>query len=150
MTGRAWRTEADEEFLRNHRGDMVGRIRRLARLGAMSSLGGAISESAIGGGVLGGAPRNPKLRPDGSESSYVRQAERQYAYTHTLVVVRWCRVCGHRKLERHVVERFTEDHRRRLLGSVTMCAACQAGSWMFETHSPRAVAARARGAKVVL
>lgn len=122
----------------------------MARLGALRTIGGAVSESTISGGVLGGAPRNPRLKVGGAESSYVRQAERQYAYTNVLVVIQWCRICGRRRLERHVVERFMADGQRRVLGAVSMCAACQAGSWMFVTHSPRAAAGRRRDAKVVL
>jgi hypothetical protein len=111
-------------------------------------MGNAISEAGIS--FLGGAPRNPNLKPGkGSEYSTIRQAESLYAYTNVYTTRHYCSRCGRDTLERHSLELREPDQPIQIIGYVESCSSCDADSWMFVCHGPRTTAARKRDRKVV-
>ena len=142
---RDWRVEADDAWLKQHSGRAFAR-RRLSRLRAIA---GATSDSVLSGTVLGGPARNPSLHHEGG-SSWVRQAEKQYAFTNVQVVPTYCPRCGYFRLERHVVNMVRSDGQRQTVGTVSVCSNCQRNSWMFVSQMSRAREGRDRDARVVL
>jgi hypothetical protein len=145
---RAWRGEADDEWLTTHRGDTFATLRGFLQPFIGTRIGDAVSRSEIAG-VLLSPPRNPPLgRP--SRTEQVRYAEQHYAYTTIQVDLALCRICGSRLLERHRVWLVPGNGLRRTIGEVRMCRSCQADSWMFHSHMLSAAYARSRGSKVVL
>lgn len=125
---------SQEEDLQ-HRSQVFSKL--LTKLG-YSNIASAISSADIG--ILGGAPRNPDLKPGkGSESSYVRYAEGQYSYTMIqLQTELLCRVCGKWQVEYHKFELHHAEDGVKTLGFVRMCRQCQKDSWLFTSpHAQR-------------
>ncbi|GLI00850.1 hypothetical protein [Phytohabitans aurantiacus] len=142
-----WRVEADDEWLLSHSTDSFARIRRVFH--PVSGAGDAVSHSVLGG-LLGGTPRNPELKVKGVQAEQIRYAEKHYSYTATRVEVGVCRRCDHRLQERHHMLLVAADGRRAEIGRARACRACDAGSWMFVSHMPRARRRAAEIAKIVL
>jgi hypothetical protein len=141
-----WRVEADAEWLAAHRSDTFARVRRL--LGSAGTLGDAVSLAELG--PFGGAPRNPRLRPDRAAYATIRPAEARYAHTVLAVETAPCRRCGREPATAQRVTCVRESGARVVVGTVRLCAACQGESWRFVSHMPRTERARERSRRVVL
>jgi hypothetical protein len=135
-----WRIEADDQWHAAHRSTFFKRRR--------SRLADAISHAELG--PFGGAPRRPQLKLTDRGYSHVRYAERHFAYTAIQIDLLECRVCGHRLLEQHRLVMRAQDGSERMVGRVRKCRRCHKESWLFTSHMPAVLAARRRGAKVVL
>lgn len=142
-----WRVEADDDWLLSHSTDSFARIRRVFH--PFSGAGDAVSHSVLGG-MLGSTPRNPDLNVKGVQAEQIRYAEKHYAYTTTQVELHVCRRCDHRLQERHRLLVVAPDGQRAEVGQARACRACDAGSWMFVSHMPRARRRRTELAKIVL
>lgn len=135
-----WRTEADDQWLAEHRSTFFKR-RRAGMLAGLD-LGSVLPS-------VGGAPRNPQLKVGGKEYSVVRYAENYAAYITTEITRAWCRSCGG-SLEIHRIHRTDKNNVRRSYGSVQACPTCHPRHWLFVTHSSRVRAAQRLREKNVL
>jgi hypothetical protein len=141
-----WRTEADEEWLAAHSSDSFARVRRaLGRVGLGGGLGEAVSQAELG--PFGGAPRNPPLRLESKGYSTIRPAAQKYAHTVVQVDTEPCRRCGAEPATAQRVTCVREDGARVVVGTVRLCAACQAP---YESPMPATARARERARRVVL
>lgn len=137
----------NEEPIQEHRSRVFATF--LAKFG-YSGIAGAVSGADIG--ILGGAPRNPNLKPgQGSDSSYVRHAEGQYTFTmvHVQDHPGYCPQCGSWAYESAELTVHHEVRGLERVGNVKACRKCQSESWMFVSHMPHAIAARERDRKVI-
>jgi hypothetical protein len=137
---REWRIEADDEWLSLRRTTFFRRHR--------SRLFGAVANAELG--PFGGAPRNPRLKLEDKVYSHVRYVLRGYSYTSVQVDLLGCPRCGYRLLEEHRLVLHRADGAAVTLGRVRMCRRCHREAWLFTSHMPSILAARARQAKVVL
>ena len=132
-----------------HRSQAFEHMARIAAgLGVQLSFGQAVSQAGLS--FLGGAPRNPNLKPGaGPEYSTVRIAEGEFSYTTIGLQRDYCSRCGRATLERHTMEVHHEASGVTKLGHVEGCSYCDRDGWMFKTHGPWTEAARKRAEKTV-
>lgn len=142
----AWRVEADDDWLAAHSSDTFARIRRLYGAGLLNG----VSNSVLGGTVIGGTPRRPRLKLDTGHGEQIRYAERQYQYTAVMINYRTCRMCGRRDLVVHRIIMIHSDGQRFRVGTLAKCQRCAADSWLFRSRMPSIVAKRWRDRKVVI
>lgn len=147
-----WRTHTVKRPTRNpdldHRSDVFNRL--IATFGG--SIAGQLGEAASQAGLsfLGGAPRNPNLKPGaGPEYSTVRYAEQEYAYTVVTVDSRYCPGCGRYTLERHTLGLRAPGQTDQKVGHVEVCATCSREHWMFKSQMPSNKKRRAELARYV-
>jgi hypothetical protein len=140
-----WRTEADPEWLRRHQSQNFARLRKRMRMAG--GFADAVSHAELG--PFGGAPRRPQLKIEGAKYSTVRYTTHRIAYTTIHVYRQRCRRCG-AEVDSHRIVYVRESGDRKVVGSLQVCRACQANSWMFYSRMPTTVRARAWARKVVL
>ena len=139
-----WQQEADEEFLSQHRSDVFGRIRRLLGMAAAD----AISQSEIPG-VIGGAPRNPNLRPGAGPDHSTHISVETVAHTEIVVTDISCPRCGGPAQQTEMLTK-SADQQANTTGTLTVCPACNPGHWSVESNMPSVRAGRERDRKNVL
>jgi hypothetical protein len=119
----------------DHRSDIFARLIRRYGGGMAGVVGDAASNAGLS--FLGGAPRNPNLRPGaGREYSTVRYAEQEYAYTVVTIDSRYCAGCGRYTLERHTLGLRAPGQQDEKVGHVEVCATCNREHWMFRSQMP--------------
>lgn len=128
------RTEADEEFLREHSSAVFGRIRRM--------LGAAAGDvmSAVGDMVSGVGRR--RAAPPGAECSHHLSSE-TVAHTEIVVTSETCPRCGG-KMERHHLQTKTAEQAIEATGSLAACPICTPQHWLFRSNMPSVRAGRVR------
>ena len=141
-----WRTEADDEWLSTRRSNAMSRLQRF--FPGLRWIGDSVSQAELG--PLGGAPRKPKLKHEGSEYSVVRPVEQLVSHTTVhLIDPRTCRRCG-RPVETLGLAQVDQFGERTTAGSVTQCRHCGADSWMLRSRMPAIERARRTARKTVL
>jgi hypothetical protein len=143
----AWRAEADDEWLAEHRSDQVGWLRR--RLSRMRWLGDAFSHAETG--PYAGAPRNPRPRVEDDKAyATIRYTTDQIAYTTTSTDPDECARCGQPVIEKHEIEYVQGESTREPVGAVRTCRSCQAESWLLHSRMPSTSRARDAARKIVV
>jgi hypothetical protein len=147
MADKAWRAEADDEWLAERRSSFMGWLRR--RFSILGGVAGAVSHADTG--PYAGAPRNPQLRV-GDEKTYstVRYTTNQVAYATISANPDECPRCGQPLIEKHELEYTQSDNTRVPVGAVRTCRDCQADSWLLQSRMPTIARARDAARKNVV
>lgn len=143
------RVEADDEWLPDHSSaTMAALSAHLPGLRRLSA-GGQGLDAILAGSGLGTGRFVPP--PQGAEASVVRYAQGQYAYTHISVSRRgMCATCGFDSIQTHRMQLLRESGSVLEVGSLSVCANCEPGSFLFTSHMPSVVHGQDMRARSVL